>query len=87
MQIPMLRHDLANHWVWVSAIATIISIPFGTIAGAVAVVAAALFKDVLLDLILKKGTPSGTDFAFSIIGGAVVLLPQYLGIGLIYGPK
>lgn len=73
MKLPTLEFDKANHWVYGSVLAAVGAL-FDPLAGALLCNGFAIGKEIR-DRVTGKGTPDRWDALWTMIGGAVVLLP------------
>lgn len=73
MKLPMLRHDLANHFV-VGSILASIGACHSVLAGLVLCASAAVLWEIY-QRISKTGTPSALDALYTVAGSVPVLVP------------
>ena len=87
MNLPQLRVDLANHFVYGSAIFAVAytaAPSFGLpalLSGLAAVTAFALAKDVIYDKVMGKGTFDPLDIVATIAGAAPAALVAFIASG------
>lgn len=79
MKLPQLPADKANHVVYGAVIAALGAVAVSPLVGAALCAGFAVAKEVA-DRVTNNGTPEFADAMATVAGGAVVVVPHFVGV-------
>ena len=73
-----MRTDYLNHLIAGYFIALLCGVLFSPFVGLVAAVVAGAAKELIWDILLKRGAPEWQDFILTAVGGMATILPAII---------